>query len=248
MLLGVVIPVYHGSRTVTGVVDALTEYMKENRLPCRVALVADGGGEADRAAVRTLWETRNGVTAVLLARNTGQQRALYEGLRALAGCDALATMDDDGAHPVAMLTPMLGCLGAGADLCYAVPVCRGGPLYRRLGAALRNAFFSALPGTPRGVRVSAYRVLTGALAQKLAPEADGFFYLSAAAMRLRPRAVSLPYAGLPGAATTYTPGKLVRLYATLVAHYTPLARFRRCAAPDQAERELLPGRGCLWEP
>lgn len=248
MLLGVVIPVYHGSQTVAAVVDALLNYMKENHQPCRVALVADGGGAEDQAAVRALWEAHTGVTAVLLQANLGQQRALYEGLRELADCDVLVTMDDDGAHPVSLLTELLQPIARGADLCYAVPVCRGGPIYRRLGAMMRNLFFACLPGAPRGVRVSAYRAMTGELASRLSPEPDGFIYLSAAALRLKPRVSCQPYAAKPGAATTYTLRTLARLYGALLMHYTPLRRLRRKTPPFTVKRERLPGRGCLWEP
>ena len=229
--------------------DALRQFAGEQRLPCRVVLVEDGSDEASRAEVRRLGEQYPGVTAVLLQRNVGQQRALYEGIQRAYDCDVIATMDDDGAHPVALLADMLAALAGGAELCYAIPDRKTYRLFRRVGAWMRDLFFSTLTGMPPGARVSAYRVMTRALATRLTPEPDGFIYLSAAAMRLKPRVACLPYQVGPRTASTYTLLRLGRLYAALISHYTPLQLLRRRRERVfPGECEVRPGRGLLWEP
>ncbi len=249
MVLGVVIPVYRGGDTVAGVVEALRRFAAQQQLPCRAVLVDDGSDEASRQAVLGLWQQYTGVTAVLLSHNVVQQRALYEGIQQLADCDLIATMDDDGAHPVALLAPMLAALAGGAALCYAVPARRGYPLYRRIGAALRDGLFTLCIGMPRGIRVSAYRVMTRALALRLAPEADGYIYLSAAAMRLRPRVANIAYEAGAAMASTYTPRKLWQLFGGLACQYLPLSRLwvRRHGAPVPPVADVRPGRGLLWQ-
>ena len=249
MVLGIVIPVYHGSLTVGSVVDALRHFAGEQQLPCRVVLVEDGSDEASRAEVRRLEEQYPGVTAVLLERNVGQQRALYEGIQRLKDCDVIATMDDDGAHPVAFLAGMLAALAGEADLCYAIPDRKGYRVFRRVGAWLRDLFFTTLTGMPPGARVSAYRVMTRELATRLVPEPDGFIYLSAAAMRLKPRVVCLPCQAGPQTGSTYTWPRLCKLYTSLILHYTPLQLLlRRRERIFPGACEVRPGRGFLWEP
>ncbi len=236
MILGVVIPVFHGYGTVGGVTESVLDFAKCRGITCRVALVADGGGDRDAAAVRALQARYENVTAVVLPENRGQQQALYAGLRELRGCDLIATMDDDGAHPAALLGDMIAAVQSGADLCYAVPERRKGTPLRRLGARLRDGFFSFCLGMPRGVRAGAYRVMTGTLAARIAPEADGTIYLSAAAMKLHPRVACVRYRANPGGAPSrYTFGKLAALYAGLLRHYAPTVGFRRGARAAKAE-------------
>ncbi len=249
MVLGVVIPVYRGGDTVAGVVESLRQFTKAQGIPCRAVLVEDGSDEASRQAVLDLWRKGTGVTAVLLGQNAGQQRALYEGIRLLGGCDLIATMDDDGDHPVALLPRMIEALSGGVQLCYAVPQRRSYPLYRRVGARLRDSLFTLLIGAPRGVRVSAYRIMTSELALRLAPEADGYIYLSAAALRLCPAATSFFYEAERSRPSAYTPLRLWRLFVALGTHYTPLRRlrFRWAAAFAPPEADVRPGRGLLWQ-
>lgn len=244
MVLGVVIPVYHGAATIGGVVNELTGSLESLRMDYQVLLVADGGGQDDEDAVRRLTGRR--VSALVLQRNVGQQKALYLGIRRLGGCGMIATMDDDGAHPVEMLSAMMDAVHAGADLCYAVPVRLTRSPFRRLGAFCRDALFALCLGLPRKTRVSAYRVMTGELAGSLTPEPDGYIYLSAAAMKRKPKVACLRYRAQPAGPSRYTPKKLMRLYGGLLTHYTPLKRlaFRHKMVGNAAAQ----GRESPWEP
>lgn len=248
MTLGVVIPVYRGGGTIGGVVEALYRFSEARRLMCRVVLVEDMSGDGSREEVLKLAARYTGVTAVLPERNVGQQRALLMGLQQLEDCDMVATMDDDGAHPVELLDALMEGIRQGAELCYAVPVRKGYSPLRRTGSLFRDFLFSLLAGKPRGVRVSAFRVMTGDLALRLRAEPDGFIYLSAAAFAHRPRASFVTYEAKPEAASGYTFTKLLRLYAGLVLHYTPLKALHRMKAAADCPRAVLPGRGTLWQP
>jgi undecaprenyl-phosphate 4-deoxy-4-formamido-L-arabinose transferase len=170
------------------------------------------------------------------------------GLEQLKDCDMVATMDDDGAHPVELLDALMEGIRQGAELCYAVPVRKGYSPLRRAGSLLRDFLFSLLAGKPRGVKVSAFRVMTGDLALRLRAEPDGFFYLSAAAFAHRPKASFVTYEAGPEGGSSYTFSKLWRLYAGLVLHYTPLKALYRMKAAAECPRAVLPGRGTLWQP
>ena len=248
MTLGVVIPVYRGGGTIGGVVEALYRFAEARRLACRLVLVEDMSGDGSREEVLKLAERYTGVTAVLPEQNVGQQRALLMGLQALKDCDLVATMDDDGAHPVELLDALMEGIRQGAQLCYAVPVRKGYSPLRRVGSLLRDALFSISTGKPRGIKVSAFRVMTGDLARRLRAEPDGFIYLSAAAFAHRPKASFIPYEAGPQAASSYTFSKLMRLYAGLVLHYTPLKVLAKKKVTAECPRAVLPGRGNLWQP
>jgi glycosyltransferase involved in cell wall biosynthesis len=210
----------------------------------KLALVEDAGGDAEK--VRALVRRHSGVTGVLLHRNVGQQRATYLGILRLLDCDAIVTMDQDGAHPVDLLADMLARIAGGADLCYAVPSRAGLSPFRRAGAALRDLFFSLSTNKPRGVRVGAYRAMTVALARRIEPEPDGYIYLSAAAFRHNPRAVSIRCDAVPEKSSSYTPWKRIRLYGGLLFHYTPLRVFWRGGKrKPPCPMTVLPGKGFL---
>ncbi len=244
MKLGVVIPVFRPGDELERVVTDLRIFARARGIRLKVVLVEDAGGGAE--AVRALVRRHSGVTGVLLHKNVGQQRATYLGLTRLPDCDAIVTMDQDGAHPAALLADMLARIREGADLCYAVPVQAGLSAFRRMGAALRDVLFTLSTNKPRGVRVGAYRAMTGALARRIAPEPDGYIYLSAAAFRHKPRAVSICYDAAPAKSSSYTPWKRIRLYGGLLLHYSPLRVLCRGRKPKPPCRvTVLPGKGFL---
>lgn len=243
MTLGVVIPVFRAGDNLGGVVDALRGFARDGDIQIRVVLVEDAGGDAD--AVREIVRRQTGVTGVLLEKNVGQQMATYLGLAHVLDCDFVATMDDDGQHPVSLLGEMLEKLQAGADLCYAAASRAGIPLFRRVGAALRDLLFSLCTNKPRGIRVSAYRVMTVALARKLAPEPDGYIYLSAAAFKHKPRTECVDYRARLAKTSSYTVRKLIRLYGGLLVHYTPVRVFFPAKRRAESRMTVLPGRGYL---
>lgn len=248
MTLGVVIPIYHGNRTIAGVVETVLHFAGDASFDCRIALVADGGGEADRTVVEKLEAMHSEVTALILPENVGQQKALYLGIEKLMDCDYIATMDDDGAHPVDMLPDMIRAISQGADLCYAVPVRSGRPFGRKLGTLFRDALFALFLGMPRGMRASAYRVMTATLAHSLTPETDGFIYLSAAAMRLKPNVACVHYCPVAAAPSRYTLRSLMRLYTGLFVHYTPLGRCFLFLYKAKLQPKAAAGGEKTWEP
>jgi glycosyltransferase involved in cell wall biosynthesis len=243
MTLGVVIPVFRAGEELERVVDALADFARVRGIRCRVVLVEDFGGDAAR--VREIAARTPGVTGVLLERNVGQQMATYLGLSFVADCDMVVTMDDDGQHPVALLDRMLERLRNGAELCYAVPIRENVPAFRRMGGVLRDILFSMCTQQPRGVKVSAYRVMAGALARRIQPAPDGYIYLSAAAFLHKPRTECLYYPAGPSNASTYTFIKLARLYAGLLIHYTPLRALLPVRRQGACPMRALPGKGFL---
>jgi len=249
MMLGVVIPVYRGKSTIGVVVEELFRFAQVQKLLCRVVLVEDASGDGSREAVLHAAARYSGVTALLMQRNVGQQQALYCGLNHVKDCDLVATMDDDGQHPVSLLADLMANIQKGAELCYAVPTRKGVPLWRNAGAFMRDALFSLCTNKPKGVRVSAFRMMTGELVKKLTPEPDGFIYLSAAAFRHHPRATCIFYEAGRSLASSYTIGKLLSLYKNLLLHYTPLMVLRKRKEGRQSSPyDVHPGRGFLWEP
>lgn len=166
------------------------------------------------------------MTGVLLEKNVGQQMATYLGLAHVLDCDFVATMDDDGQHPVSLLEEMLEKLQAGADLCLRRCVAYAGiPSFAGQGPPSATCCFSLCTDKPWGIRVSAYRVMTVALARKLAPEPDGYIYLSAAAFKHKPRTECVDSPGAARENFILYGSQADPAHGGLLVHYTPVRVF-----------------------
>lgn len=226
--MGVVIPVYNSEHTIGAVVRQLLCYFHERGLTHQIVLVNDGSLDGSGHVIKQLAHTCKAVIAVQLRHNCGQQNALLCGLRLLSGCRLVVTMDDDLQHPAQVLDVLHEKIQQGFDLVYAIP--QGGErrrLYRRIGSRLRDILFSLLTAKPRGVSVSAYRIMTAELVAKICAEQPRFFYLSASALRYAPRVGNVPFTprarvfGRSG----YTLRKLTLLYRDLLFGYTAAGRW-----------------------
>lgn len=257
--LGIVIPVF-GS---TGSVDQLIRRIREvfAGVTTHHIYLVDDGSPPETARWLAEHCCAGDVTLIRLKRNYGQQNAVLCGLRHARGCRYIATMDDDLQHSPDTLLALYKTILQGYDIVYAVPRAdpalpagrRGGrPALRALGSRMRDALFSLCFTLPPGVRVSSFRILTGALAAEIAREASGFFYLSAAVFRRQRRAFCIEYPARPRpyGRSGYTLKKLACLYWNILRFYGPAARFltspkrRSSVLYEEATILILGGSNC----
>ena len=174
------------------------------------------------------------VTLIRLKRNYGQQNAVLCGIRHSLCCRYIATMDDDLQHDVNTLLALYQTILEGFDIVYAVPGAGSPPsgaakspksTVRFLGSRMRDLLFRTMLKLPRRLKVSSFRVMTGALAREITTDASGFFYLSAAVFRRPRKAKTLFYKARPRAygKSGYTLPALVKLYGNILRFYSPLA-------------------------
>jgi len=166
-------------------------------------------------------------------------------------CEYVVTMDDDLQNPVSVIPALIETIQSGYDLVYAVPVfgneaggrkleeeygesgtgrhAPGGDShtpgppsrFRRLGSRFRDLLFDSFTNKPPGIRVSAFRIMTGNLAEKLARSKKKFFYLSAEAFQYEIRAANISYKYVPRRCgrSSYHFGKLLLVYCKLLISY-----------------------------
>ncbi len=221
--LGVLIPVYNAEQSIRQSAGEISSILDGAGLSWRLILIDDGSTDGSAGLLHSLAKEDSRITAAGLSRNFGQQNALFCGLRLARDCRAVATLDDDLQHPPELLPDLYKKLSEGYELAYGIPE-RGEdsrPPLRRWGSRLRDLLFSSVIRPPRGIRVSAYRVMSGELARRIAGEKRSFVYLSASAFRYGPRTANLPYSPRPRlhGRSGYTGGRLIRLFLKLFAHY-----------------------------
>ena len=186
--ISVVIPVYQGERTLTGLLAELAPLAQAFDSPAghrlrvaEVLLVNDNGPDGSAAVMRRLAGQYPFVRTVWLSRNFGQHPATLAGM-ASSGGDWILTMDEDGQHDPRYLGPMLDVAMAElADVVYARPT--NTPPH----GVLRNAASST---SKRLLRIStnevnatefqSYRLVLGEVGRSVAAYAGAGVYLDVA--------------------------------------------------------------------
>ena len=217
----IIIPVFNGEKTLIPLTERIHSSLSGH--PVRLLFVDDGSRDGSRDRILELQQRYPYIRSHFHRENQGQQQAVLRGLSMIeTDSDYVVTMDDDLQNPPELLPRLLAEIRQGRDLVYGVPEGQRGPLYRRVGSQMRDLLFTLFLGKPRGVEVSAYRIMTRELAQKIANAPGSFFYFSAEAFRHKPlRATHIlyPYRPRLHGTSSYDLPKLVRLYGRILYHY-----------------------------
>lgn len=185
--VSVVIPVYHGARTLPDLVAAFVPFASGFEVGGRgfrlieVVLVYDWGSDRSDETIRELAARFPFVRPVWLTRNFGQHAATLAGMAASAG-DWVVTMDEDGQHePAAMPSLLAAALAERAQVAYAHPI-GGGPHGALRNSASRNAkrVTARLFAGSRARDFSSYRAMQGEIARTTASLAVTSVYLDVA--------------------------------------------------------------------
>lgn len=142
-------------------------------------------------------------------------------------CEYIATIDDDLQNPPAIILSLLKCIDKGFDMAYAIPTKPAKNLIRNLGGRTRDLFFKLVFQLKGNTKVSSFRVMTNALAQKISLWQGSYFYMSAVALSQRPAVANIMYdknirnMGKSG----YNIKKLLTIYIKLVTNYSFLKVF-----------------------
>lgn len=219
--LAVVIPVYRSTETVKELIEEIKQSWAD-RGQCHIFLVDDGNTPS---VVSYLIQhcLQEHVTLISLKKNSGQQAAVLCGLRHCKGYDYVAVMDDDKANPAALLPVMFDKLQDGNDLVYGIAEHSGGYSF---GRKCRDVLFRLCLRCPKGKRVSGFRMMRGALAEKVTEWKKEFFYFSASALLFTQKVENVFYAPVVDnrRSSGYTLWKRCKLFLNIIWYYClPLA-------------------------
>lgn len=173
--ISVVIPVYNSE-------DNLEELMKQisaalRRKKYQVVLVNDRSRDTSWQVMTTLKKKYPSLVAVNLRKNSGQDNAIMAGLRHAEG-DIVVIMDDDLQHAPSDIPLLVKTLEeSGADVCYADFKQKKQALWKNLGSWFNGKIAEIAIGKPKGVYLSPFKAICGAVIEEVILYRGAFPYL-----------------------------------------------------------------------
>lgn len=189
--VSVVIPVFNSAGVVVGTVNNLITELAKADISFEIVLVDDGSKDGSWLAVSDLIRTTPGVRGIRFLRNRGQHSALLAGIRASRG-SYVVLMDDDGQNPAAEIPALLQEARRGYDLVFGAADDKKHAFYRNLGSNLVNRLAERLFQKPASVRVSNFKVLSRALADRIGEYASDRPNINAEALLYCTSVTSIP--------------------------------------------------------
>lgn len=224
--ISVIIPTYNASGSLPLLVQQIERLLPDFNLS--IVLVDDCSNDNTPDIITSLAKEYGNITYHFSTTNKGQQASLLTGLNMVKKpCDFVVTLDDDFQNPPEEILTLLEEIQKGYDLVYAIPLLSNQDkqkhvsILRQLGSHLRNRLFDSFINKPAGIKVSAFRILTNELAEKIAGSQKKYFYLSAEAFQYKIKVSNVFYSFTPRPCgkSSYNLIRLLAVYLRLFTTY-----------------------------
>ncbi len=228
LTVSIVSPVYRAEpSTLRELHRRLAEMAAASDVEFEFVYVDDASPDGTWDLLTELASSDERVTALRLARNVRQTRAIFAGTEVAVG-DAIVVMDSDLEDPPEFVPELVAAYLEGHDLVVATRERRAGTRVRRLGSMVMNLFARAL-----GVQVddvgSSFLIMSPAIEAGVRRELDrsGVQLILPTNVALAERPTTRRVTEASAAPSTYPAGALLRIGAEFVARYAA----RRLAVP-----------------
>ncbi len=185
MKYSVVIPCYKSSKTIATVVEETSaELTRLGRTPFEFVLVNDCSpdGGATARTIKALAQEYDNVTALDLAKNTGQHNATMAGFSFARG-EVIICMDDDMQTHPSQLSALLSELDKGYDVVYGYYEQKKHGFFRNLGSKLNYLSVRILIGKPKEMKTSSFFVMQRFVMEYMMQYSHGYSYLQGLVLR-----------------------------------------------------------------
>ena len=235
MKYSIVIPCYRSSHTVRNVVELTAEEFGRLGIDDYEFILVDDcspdGGDTIEV-LRALASEYSYVTAVELARNTGQHNAVMAGFAYAAG-DIIITMDDDMQTHPSQLSRLLDKLDEGYDVVYGYYPDKKHSGFRNFGSWVNFMTVRILIGKPKDMKTSSYCVMRRYVCENMMQYHAQYSHLQGLVLRTvsADRIASVPIEHFERAygKSNYTLKKLIGLWSNIAGFsVVPLQIAKRC--------------------
>lgn len=221
MALSVVVPVYNSEQSLGELYQRLTAVLANETPDFEIIFVDDSSRDHSFERLRKLHEADCRVKIIRLAKNYGQQPALFCGLNYVTG-DLVITIDDDLQHPPEEIPILLHRIEQGYDVVFGIPVIKRHSRYRNFGSRVIDGLLGLLCHKPKAVKVSSFRVLRSKIVREVCRSQKSFIYLAPLIFRATTKVanVAVRHETRKYGRSGYNFGKLLKLSLKLVIHYS----------------------------
>ena len=223
--LSFVIPVFNGSRTISGVVEQIHQLYAD--LAIEVVLVNDGSADGSEATCRALHEKYpESVVFVHLARNFGEHNAVLAGLHHTSGA-FVAVLDDDGQNPPGEVRTMYDAAREqNADVVYGRYRVKQHSAFRNLGSRFNDKMANLMLNKPPDLYLSSFKVMNRFTVDEITQYEGAFPYIDGLILRSTSNLIQVDVEHLErdDAHSNYTLRKLFLLWLNMFLNFsiTPL--------------------------
>ncbi len=218
--LSVVIPVYNGEKTLVRLVDRLNVVLEPYE-GNEIILVDDNSADSSYAVIKDLCQNHPNIIGIKLARNYGQQSAIFCGLQHSKG-DYVVIMDDDLEQNPEDIPLLYHEIIKGYDCVYGVKKderkSRG---YRSFGSWLRDMVFNQITHKPKDLKVCSFRIINRETIDKVIKANTRFVYIS---MEILKHTCNIENIGVlynTRQSSGYNLCKLIKLLVKIIVYYSP---------------------------
>jgi len=227
-----------------------------------IVLVNDASPDDSWIRIQDLCLSYPTIVGVNLRKNFGQEPALLAGIDIARG-RFIATMDDDLQHdPEDLPRLMQALVDADADVVYANFSSKRQALWKNLGSKFYDVFAQWVIAKPKGIYLSAFRVMRGDVAKMICASQARRAALDGLLFQVTSRITQIPAEHRPRALgrSTYTFAKAVKVWSDLAFSFstaplrlvTALGLFFACsglvlALAVAARRLFFPGGFTVYE-
>jgi glycosyltransferase involved in cell wall biosynthesis len=158
MKYSIVIPCYKSSQTIGKVVTLIMQELCKKEV--EIILVNDDSPDDGKTflKIKELANQYSNITAIDLAKNTGQHNAVMAGLNYASG-DYIVAMDDDlQTHP-SQLHKLMEEIEKGYDIVYAYYPDKKHKWYRNIGSYINSLTVRILIGKPKDLKTSSFWII-----------------------------------------------------------------------------------------
>lgn len=182
MKYSIVIPCYNSSQTIGEVVDLTRKELKNETI--EFVLVNDGSpdGGMTRDAINKLADENEDVTAIDLAKNSGQHNAILCGLNSARG-EYIICMDDDMQTHPSQLYKLINKLEEGYDVVYASYPKKKQTLFRRFGSNFNSWCEHVMLGKPKELETNSFWIMKRFVRDNLVDYRNSYTYLDGLVLR-----------------------------------------------------------------
>lgn len=158
MKYSIVIPCYKSSETIEKVVTMTMQEMKDKEV--EFILVNDASPDEGKTflKIKELAKRYVNVTAIDLAKNTGQHNAVMAGLNYADG-DYIMAMDDDMQTHPSQIHKLMEEIEKGYDIVYAYYPEKKHSWYRNIGSYFNSLTVRILIGKPKELKTSSFWII-----------------------------------------------------------------------------------------